>query len=73
VSTNRIKEFRERAGLSQVQLARMARMASTNLNSIEHGRLAPWPKVKRRLAKALKTTPEELFPSEQSEGSKNAG
>ena len=69
MSNNRLKEFRERAGLSQVQLARMALMASTNLNSIEHGRLAPWPKVKRRLAKALKTTPEELFPSEQSVGS----
>jgi len=37
-------------------------MASTNLNSIENGRLAPWPKAKRRLAKALKTTSEELFP-----------
>jgi len=45
-------------------------MASTNLNAIENGRLAPWPKAKRRLARALKTTPEELFPSE---GSRNAG
>jgi transcriptional regulator with XRE-family HTH domain len=60
---NRIKELREKAGISQVELARRARMASTNLNSIEHGRLAPWPKVKRRLAKALKTTEAELFPT----------
>ena len=66
---NHLKEFRERAGLSQVELARLARMASTNLNSIEHGRLAPWPKAKRRLARALKTTPEELFPDEQTVGS----
>jgi len=72
MSSNHLKEFRERAGLSQVQLARMARMASTNLSSIENGRLAPWPKVKRRLARALKTTPEELFPSEQTVGSLNA-
>ena len=64
-----LKEFRERAGVTQVELARMARMASTNLNAIEHGRLAPWPKVKRRLARALKTTPEELFPDEQTTGS----
>lgn len=70
---NNLKQFRERAGLSQVQLARMARMASTNLNSIERGRLAPWPKAKRRLAKALKTTPEELFPGEQKVDSNNGG
>jgi len=59
---NRIREFRERLGFSQVELARRARIASTNLSAIECGRLAPWPKIKRRLAKALKTTPEELFP-----------
>lgn len=60
---NRIKEFRERAGISQVELARRARMASTNLSSIECGRLAPWPKVKRALARILKTPIAELFPS----------
>ena len=63
--TNRIRELREKAGLTQVQLARMACMASTNLNSIENGRLVTWPKAKRRLARALKTTPKDLFPSEQ--------
>ena len=65
MSENHLKEFREKAGLTQVQLARMAVMASTNLNAIERGRLAPWPKAKRRLARALKTSPEELFPSDE--------
>ena len=65
METNLVKEFRERAGLTQVELARRARIASPNLSSIERGRLAPWPKVKRRLAKALKTTEAELFPTEQ--------
>lgn len=60
--SNRIKEIREKIGLSQVELARRARIASTNLSAIECGRLAPWPKVKRSLARVLKTTPEELFP-----------
>jgi DNA-binding XRE family transcriptional regulator len=63
MNNNRLKEFRERAGISQVELARRACMASTNLNSIENGRLAPWPKIKRKLAKVLKTTQEELFPT----------
>jgi len=70
MGNNKLKEFREQAGLSQVELARMTRIASPNLSAIENGRLAPWPKARRRLARALKTTPEELFPSE---GSKNAG
>ena len=71
MTENRIKEFREKAGLSQVELARRVRMASTNLNSIEHGRLAPWPKIKRRLARALKTTEAELFSDEK--GGQDAG
>jgi len=62
---NRIKELREKAGLSQVELARRVRMASTNLSAIECGRLAAWPRIKKKLARVLKTTPEELFPSEQ--------
>ena len=64
---NKVQEFRKKAGFSQVELARRARIASTNLNAIEHGRLMPWPKVKRALAKALKTTPEELFPDVQTQ------
>ena len=60
--TNKLKESREKAGLSQVELARKAKIASTNLNAVEHGRLAAWPKLKRALAKALNTTQEELFP-----------
>jgi transcriptional regulator with XRE-family HTH domain len=59
---NRIREFREKAGLSQVELARRARIASTNLSAIECGRLASWPKVKRRVARVLKKTLQELFP-----------
>jgi len=59
---NCIREVREKSGFSQVELARRARIAATNLSAIECGRLAPWPKVKRRLARVLKTKQEELFP-----------
>jgi len=59
---NRVREFREKLGISQVELARRALVASTNLSAVECGRMVPWPKIKRRLAKALKTTSEELFP-----------
>jgi transcriptional regulator with XRE-family HTH domain len=60
--TNRLKEFRERLGISQVELACRAHVAQSSVNSIERGRLAPWPKIKKRLAEELGTTPEELFP-----------
>jgi len=59
---NRIREFREKGGLSQVELARRVRIASTNLSAIECGRLAAWPKVKRALARVLKVSQAELFP-----------
>jgi len=61
---NRIKEFREKQGISQVELARKVHMASTNLSAIENGRLAAWPKVKRRLCRVLDCTETELFPDD---------
>ena len=62
---NKIKQFLERAGLSQVELARRARMASTNLSAIERGGLAPWPKARKALARALRVPEAELFPLEK--------
>lgn len=58
---NLVREHRQRLGLSQVELARKARIAPPNLSAIERGRLLPWPKVKRRLAKALKCSEADLF------------
>lgn len=59
---NNIREFRERQGLSQVELARRTHINSPNLNAMENGRVAPWPKAKRALARVLKVTQAELFP-----------
>jgi transcriptional regulator with XRE-family HTH domain len=57
-----LKVFREKAGFTQVELARRIKMAPQNLSSIENGRLKPWPKVKCKLARVLKVTESELFP-----------
>ena len=62
---NRVREYREKVGLTQVELARRARIASPNLSSIERGRLAAWPRVRRTLARALKVSESELFPGEK--------
>ena len=64
MNRNRVRETRARAGLSQVELARRSRIASTNISSIECGRLAAWPKARKALAKALKVPEAELFPLE---------
>jgi len=60
--TNRLKEFREKAGLSQSELARRAGIAESNLSKIENGLWPAWPKAKRRLARVLKVRISELFP-----------
>jgi transcriptional regulator with XRE-family HTH domain len=62
---NRVRETRETFGVSQVELARRASIASTNLSSIECGRLACWPKARKALAKELKVPEAELFPPEE--------
>lgn len=62
MEANRIKERRQELGMSQVELARRSQMASPNLSAIECGRLAPWPKARKALAKALGVSESELFP-----------
>ena len=62
---NRIKEVREQNGLSQSRLARMVGVAEPSLCQVERGQRAPWPKLKRALARALKTSQAELFPPEE--------
>ena len=65
---NRLKEYREMAGLSQTELAWRARMAGQNISAIERGTLAPWPRAKRALAKALNVSETELFPEDNVHG-----
>jgi transcriptional regulator with XRE-family HTH domain len=62
---NKVKKFRESRGLSQVELSRLSLIAAPNLSAIERGRLVPWPKVKKRLAKALRCSESELFPEKR--------
>ena len=65
---NRLKEYREKAGLSQTELAWRSRMAGQNISAFERGTLAPWPKAKKALAKALNVSESELFPKENRDG-----
>ena len=66
---NRVRERREQAGLSQAELARRVHVASPNLSAVENNQRVAWPKLRRRLARSLKTTEADLFPSEKTVGS----
>lgn len=67
---NRLKEYREKASLSQTELAWLAKVASQNISAIERGTMIPWPKIRKSLAEALKVAESELFP-EVSEDARN--
>ena len=60
---NRIREFREKAGMSQVKLGVLAQIANTMISDFELGKRAPWPKARKALAKALKVPESQLFPN----------
>lgn len=64
---NQVREFREKAGLSQAELARRSRTASPNLSAVERGERQAWPKLRRRLARALKCSESDLFSEERAE------
>jgi transcriptional regulator with XRE-family HTH domain len=68
---NRLKEYREKAGLSQTELAWLAKMAGQNISAIERGTLAPWPKARKALAEALAVAENELFLEESVDGKDN--
>ena len=62
---NNVRAIREKAGLSQTELARRACIANSNLSAIEHGCHEAWPIARWRLAWELKCTEADLFPTER--------
>lgn len=65
MNTNKIREFREKAGLSQVQLAMLSRVPNSMISDFELGKRHVWPKARRALAAALKTSEAVLFDNGQ--------
>ena len=69
---NLVKEYRQQLGLSQVELARKARIAQSNLSAIERGRLLPWDRAKKSLCRVLGVAESRLFPSGQKNGTRES-
>ena len=55
-----VRRLRVRKALSQRDLAALANISVSTLNRIETGQRKPMPRTVRKLAEALKVTPEEL-------------
>jgi DNA-binding XRE family transcriptional regulator len=65
MEANRIRHFREKAGLSQTKLACKIGVAASTLNVIENGKLASYPKIRRDLAEVLGIAETEIFPQQK--------
>jgi transcriptional regulator with XRE-family HTH domain len=57
----RLKEWRQQRVLSQSDLAELASVTQKTVASLELGRQVPHASTIRRLAKALKISPQELL------------
>lgn len=61
---NNLRKAREERGLNQRELAEKAHIAQSLVSHMETGRIKPWPKAARKLARVLKVRREELFPDD---------
>ncbi len=63
--TTSLRRKRMAAGLTQEQLAKCVGLKQSNLSRIEHGRQQPTLRVALAIARALGTSAEELFGSNE--------
>lgn len=61
---NRIKEYREKKGISQGKLADLCHVSRQTINAIENNKYDPSLLLAFNLAKTLNTTVDHLFISE---------
>lgn len=64
-----LKDRRKRAGLTQAQLAGLVEVSRQTIIAIERGDYSPSVYLALRIARALDTTVEELFPLDRKETS----
>ncbi len=58
--TTQLRELRDRASLSQVELAERAGVSRATIADLELGKRKPQPKTKRKIAEALGVEPHQL-------------
>jgi transcriptional regulator with XRE-family HTH domain len=60
INLSRLKEHRERRGLTQEELATLSGVSRPTIAALELGYRKAYPRTAGRLAKALKVKPEKL-------------
>jgi len=65
----KLREKRLEKGLSQTELACMAKVANSVISDCECGRRLPWRRAREALADALGYPANEIFPNGHKEGS----
>jgi len=65
---NKLKTLRMLTGMSQLELSYKTKIAVTTISQLENGKIYPYPGWRKKLARALKTSEEELFPEVNSDG-----
>ena len=58
--TSHLRELRDRASLSQEELAERAGVSRATIADLELGKRSPQPKTRRKLAEALGVEPHQL-------------
>jgi putative transcriptional regulator len=61
---SKLREVRKAKGLSQLRLSLVTSISPWEISRIENGWIKPYPGWRKRLARALGVTEEELFPEE---------
>lgn len=61
---NRLREVRLEKGLNQRQLSEASHTPQAIVSALEREVQKPWPKVAKRLSRALKLPAQELFPED---------
>ena len=62
MSENLLRHHRKAAQMSQTELGRRVRVASSNISAVENGRVAAWPRLRKAIAKVLGVPEKEIFP-----------
>jgi ribosome-binding protein aMBF1 (putative translation factor) len=65
METNRIRYFRQKAGLSRTKLADKLGLAASTLTVIELGKLESHPRIRKELSDILGIEEMELFPQQK--------
>ena len=61
MNTNKLQKYRLIVGISQTKLACKVGVAASTLSVIERGKIEPWPKLRKSLAKVLNVSEDDLF------------